>query len=197
MSRIGRTFRKLGHDQRGVNIVEFGFIAAPLIMVLLVIVDFGYRLYLEVVVEGTLNKAARKATIGGVSTTDIDTFVKSQLTSFSKNAQIQIDKKSYFDFSGVNMREKFDGDVNGNGIVDSGDCFEDDNGNGTLDTDQGKSGLGGSDDVIYYKLTVTFPRLVPLGKFLGFSSIETVTANTVLRNQPFGSQPNPPHYCKP
>ena len=190
-------FGRLRRDQRGVNIVEFGFVAAPLVLVLLVIVDFGYRLYLEVVVEGTINKAARRATVGGVTTTAIDDYVKSQLVAFSKNAVVTITKKSYYDFSHVNKPEKLTTDTNGNGQLDSGDCFEDANNNGTFDTDAGSAGLGNSDDIVYYQVSVVFPRLVPLGSFLGFSANETVTANTVLRNQPYGNQADPATVCKP
>jgi Flp pilus assembly pilin Flp len=186
---------RLARDQRGVNIVEFGLIAGPFFMILLIILDFGYRLYLETVVEGTVNKAARRATIGGQSPEAIDTFVRSQLVAFSKNATITITKKSYGDFSGVNKAEKLTDDKNANGAYDPGDCFEDALLNGRYDTDAGKEGLGGSDDIVYYQVSVKFPRLVPLGKFLGFSNDETVTANTVLRNQPYGAQAQPGEIC--
>lgn len=194
---IRRLFGRLRRDERGVNIVEFGLVAAPLMMVLLVIIDFGYRLYLEVVVEGTINKAARRATVGGVSSSSIDDFVKSQLVAFSKRATVTITKKSYYDFSHVNKPEKLLTDINGNGQLDSGDCFEDANNNGTFDTDSGSSGLGNSDDIVYYNVSVVFPGLVPLGGFLGFASTETVSANTVLRNQPYGAQTQPATVCKP
>ena len=196
MRAARRLFGRLRADERGANIVEFGFVAGPLIMVLLVIINFGYRLYLEVVVEGTINKASRRATIGGVSTTAIDDYVKSQLVAFSRNATVTITKKSYYDFSHVNKPEKLTTDLNGNGRLDSGDCFEDANNNGTLDTDAGTTGLGNSDDIVYYQVSVVFPRLVPLGGFLGFASTETVTANTVLRNQPYGAQAEPATVCK-
>ena len=195
MIRVRPLFRRLRDDQRGMNIVEFGFVAGPLMLVLLVITDFGYRLYLETVVEGTINKAARRATIGGQSTTAIDNFVKSQLVAFSKNATITIVKKSYGDFSGVNKAEKLTDDKNGNGNYDTGDCFEDAIANGSYDADAGKDGLGGSDDIVYYQVTVEFPRLVPLGRSLGFASTETITANTVLRNQPYGAQAQPSEIC--
>lgn len=195
MMRVRRLIARLRGDQRGVNIVEFGLVAGPLMLVLFVILDFGYRLYLETVVEGTINRAARRATIGNISTTQLDAFVRSQLIAFSKNAVITIDKKAYGDFSGVNKSEKLTDDKNGNGTWDAGDCFEDAIVNGRFDADAGKAGLGGSDDIIYYEVTVVFPRLVPLGNFLGFSSNETVTANTVLRNQPYGAQAKPSEIC--
>jgi Flp pilus assembly protein TadG len=195
MIRPSTLLGRIGRDQRGTNIVEFAFVVTPLMIVLLVIIDFGYRLYLEVVVEGTLNKAARQATVGGVATADIDTYVRNQLTAFSKNAVITIDKQSYYQFSGVGKPEKILTDTAPVGIFNKGDCFEDSKPNGTFDTNQGSEGLGGSDDVVYYNVKVDFPRLVPLGKFLGFASTETVQAKTVLRNQPFGAQGPPAKVC--
>ena len=195
MIRFCPLLRRLHADQRGMNIVEFGFIAAPLMLVLLVITDFGYRLYLEAVVEGTINKAARRATIGGQSPTAIDDFVRSQLVAFSKNATITITKKSYGDFSSVNKAEKLTDDKDQDGVYDPGECFEDANANGRYDADAGRQGLGGSDDIVYYQVKVAFPRLVPLTRSLGFSASETVTANTVLRNQPYGAQAQPAEIC--
>jgi Flp pilus assembly pilin Flp len=195
MIRPPATIRRLGRDQRGVNIVEFALILTPLLTVLLVIIDFGYRMYLEVVVEGTLNKAARRATIGGVATADIDTFVRSQLVSFSKNAQITIEKQSYYQFSGVGKPEKNLTDTAPIGSYNKGDCWEDSKANGIYDANQGSDGLGGSDDIVYYGVKVDFPRLVPLGKFLGFAPTETVEAKTVLRNQPYGAQGKPATVC--
>jgi Flp pilus assembly protein TadG len=195
MIRLPAMIRRLRRDQRGMNIVEFAFVLTPLLTVLLVIIDFGYRMYLEVVVEGTLNKAARQATVGGVATNDIDTYVRNQLVQFSKNATITIDKQSYYQFSGVGKPEKILTDTAPLGVYNKGDCFEDSKPNGVYDTNQGTSGLGGSDDIVYYSVKVDFPRLVPLGKFLGFSNTETVQAKTVLRNQPYGAQGTPAKVC--
>ena len=195
MSGLRAFFRRLRGDERGLNVVEFSLVALPLFVILLAFVDFGYRIYLEVVVEGTLNKAARRATIGGVGTSAIDTYVRSQLVAFSKNAVITINKRSYYDFAHVGKPEKITQDTVPIGTYNNGDCFEDANHNGVWDADSGSSGLGGSDDIVYYQVVVTFPRLVPLGKFLGFSALETVTANTVLRNQPYGAQVAPTPVC--
>ncbi|MDB5690721.1 MAG: hypothetical protein JWL91_2597 [Sphingomonas bacterium] len=195
MIRLPATMRRLGRDQSGMNIVEFAFVLAPLVTVLLVIIDFGYRMYLEVVVEGTLNKAARQATVGGVVTTDIDAYVRNQLVAFSKNAVITIEKQSYYQFSGVGKPEKILTDTAPVGTFNAGDCFEDSKPNGTYDANQGTPGLGGSDDIVYYNVKVEFPRLVPLGKFLGFSNKEVVEAKTVLRNQPYGAQGTPAKVC--
>ena len=195
MSRRLRKIRGLGREERGATIVEFAIISGPLILLLFVATDFGYRSYLDSVLEGTLQRAARRATIGGVTTTDIDDYVKSQLTAFSNNATITITKSSYYMFANVGKPEKLITDKNGNGSYDTGDCYEDTNGNNRFDTDSGTPGLGGSDDIVYYNVSVTFPRLVPLGKMLGWSDTETVSANTVLRNQPYASQAVPKTVC--
>jgi Flp pilus assembly protein TadG len=186
-------------DDRGVSVVEFGLLAPVLCMMLLGMLDLGQRMYLMSVLQGTLFRAARKATIGDMTTAQIDTFVNDELKDFKKNATVTITKKSYSEFTGVKQLEKITTDTAPLGTYNmgkaatpltpavTGDCYEDTNGNGTRD-DKGISGLGQSDEIVYYQVTVVYPRVVPLFKFLGFSNNETVTANTVLRNQPYGAQ---------
>lgn len=193
MNRVRSFLSHLRTDERGAHIVEFGLIALPLTVVLLVFTDFGYRLYLGAVVEGALHQTARFATVGGRGSNEIDEYLKSQLVAFSSDVKVSIDKRSYSQFSGVGKDEKFI-DSNANGRYDSGvDCYYDDNGNRVWDTaaTSGRTGTGGSDDLIYYTVTANFPRVVPLGRFLGWSANESVSSNMVLRNQPFGSQAFP------
>ncbi len=180
-------------DRRGATIVEFGLIAVPLTVMLLVMADFGYRIMLGSVVEGALQRTARYATIGNRSSTEVDTFLKDQLVSFQNDVKVTIDKRSYSQFSGVGKDEKYI-DSNANNQYDKDvDCYYDDNGNGVWDraATSGRTGLGGSDDLVYYTVTADFPRVVPLTRFLGWSASESVSSNMVLRNQPFGSQAFP------
>ncbi|TVV71572.1 pilus assembly protein [Sphingomonas solaris] len=185
--------RRLRADERGAYVVELGLVILPLTVVLLAMTDFGYRLYLGSVVEGALQRTARYATIGTRASGDVDTYLTKQLTAFGSNVTVKVDKKSYSQFSGVGKDEKYI-DSNANSVYDMGiDCYYDDNGNGVWDraATSGRTGLGGSDDLIYYTVTARFPRIVPLTKFLGFSAEETVSSNMVFRNQPFGSQSFP------
>lgn len=188
-----RPLPRLLADRRGATIVEFGLIALPLTVILLVMADFGYRIMLTSVVEGALQRTARYATIGNRSSSDVDKFLKDQLVSFQNNVTVDIDKRSYSQFSGVGKDEKFI-DSNANGQYDRNvDCYYDDNGNNVWDraATSGRTGLGGSDDLVYYTVTANFPRVVPLTRFLGWAASETVSSNMVLRNQPFGSQAFP------
>jgi Flp pilus assembly protein TadG len=200
---ILRRARRLRRDKRGTSITEFGLIAPVLCMMLLGMIDLGQRMYLAAVLQGTLFRAARKATVGDQTSAQIDTFVTNELAAFSKNATITITKKSYSDFTGVKQLETITSDTApvgtynaGTSAANPGDCYEDTNSDWKRD-DKGSSGLGQSDDIVYYQVSVTYPRVVPLSKFLGFSANETVTANTVLRNQPYGAQvpSTPPVRC--
>lgn len=190
-------------DDRGVSVVEFGLLAPVLCMMLLGMLDLGQRMYLMSVLQGTLFRAARKSTIGDQTSAQIDTFVNNELKEFKKNATVTITKKSYSVFTGVKQLETITSDTApigtynaGTDAAHPGDCYEDTNSDWKRD-DKGTTGLGQTDDIVYYQVTVVYPRVVPLGKFLGFSDNETVTANTVLRNQPYGAQvpSTPPVRC--
>lgn len=189
------TRRSLRRDNRGAAALEFALISLPLIAMILGMVDFGYRMYLGAVVEGTVHRAARLAAVGNLTGDKVDEYINGQLKTFSHYATIEITKKSYFEYSGVGKPEKITQDTNPVGSYNVGDCFEDMNGNGIFDSVAGKAGVGGADDIVYYKVTATFPRIVPLTKIFGFSATETVSSGTALRNQPFATQIVPLEVC--
>lgn len=185
--------RRLRRDERGATIVEMGFVMAPLLIVVLVLFDFGHRFYIQSVVEGTLQQASRLATIGNKTPAEIDTFIQNKLAIFTKSTPPTITKKSYLQFSGVAKEEKFT-DADGDNTYDAGECYVDENGNGSWDnaSTAGRGGLGGADDIVFYTVTLTFPRIVPLGGFMGWAANDQVAANMVLRNQPYGAQATMP-----
>ena len=179
---------RLARDEGGVTIVEFAMILPCLCVLLLGIFDLGYRSYAASVLQGALHEAARMATVGGVSMTQIDQRVRSRLSNFANQGTVTTSTQSYYDFSAVRMPEKITSDTVPIGQYNTGDCYEDANGNSTYDTDRGRSGMGSADDIVRYQVTLTFPRIVPIGRFLGWSDNETISANTVLRNQPYAGR---------
>lgn len=187
--------QRLRGDLRGVTIVEFALIAPMMIMVMLVVTDFGYRMYVGALVEGTVHRAARRATIGTQTEAQIDDYIRAQLRPIGWRSTIDIEKMNYYEYSGVQKPEKITQDTAPFGSYNVGDCYEDMNGNNVYDTVSGRTGLGGSDDIVYYKVTATFPRVVPLLAILGWSNTEKVTANSVVRNQPFAAQIVPRIKC--
>ncbi|QJU57911.1 pilus assembly protein [Sphingomonas sp. AP4-R1] len=187
--------RRLARDGRGVAAVEFALVSVPVVLMLLTLIDLGFRSYLSSQLQGTMDQAARRVTVGGVTTTSITNFVTDRMKRILPGAQVQVVPKSYDDFSQVAKPEPITTDKAPIGTYNAGDCFTDLNGNGIWDSDGGSAGNGGGDDIVYYVATVTYPALMPLRGFLGWPSTETVSATMMMRNQPYSAQPQPVTVC--
>lgn len=183
-----RRRQPLTRDTRGATLVEFAIVAPVMILLLMGICDLAYQVYAQAIVNGAMQKAGRDSTIQGAAnnTAAIDLKVSNMVKNVAANATITFTRKNYDSFSLIKP-EPFT-DTNGNGVRDPKECFTDVNGNGTWDADPGVSGQGGADDVTVYTATVTYPRLFPVAKLFGWSSTQTITASTLLKNQPYASQ---------
>lgn len=178
----------LAPDTRGATVVEFAFVIPVMMVLLMGLGELTYRAYAQSILTGSLQKAARDSGIeGGAASTDaIDEKVKVMVRKIAPDATFVSTRKNYDTFTAV-APEPFT-DTNGNGIRDAGECFTDINGNKTWDADPGTSGQGGASEVTLYTMTVTYPRLFPVAKLLGWSGNGTLTATTLLKNQPYASQ---------
>jgi Flp pilus assembly protein TadG len=179
-----RAFRR---DRRGVTAVEFGFIALPMSLMILPPIDLGYRVYGQSVLQGVLVRAARLSTTGNYSNSQIDAVVHNELAEFKNNATVTITRQSYQKFGGVGASEKITSDTAPVGSYNVGDCYDDTNGNGSWDADQGRAGQGGAEDVVLYQVTLTFPRIIPMTGLLGFPSNETLKSSIIIKNQPYAA----------
>jgi TadE-like protein len=200
-----KRLKRLCRDEDGVAIPEFVLIMPVLMMLLMGAIDVGYQFYVRSVTQGVVEKAARRATVGGISQSVLDSYIQDQLAVIkTQKGTVTIVKKSYSDFSSVGSPEKITTDTAPLGIYNApaglvpGDCYEDANGNGQYDTDKGAAGMGGADDVIFYEVTVTIPRLFPIerrqmrlgGKvmYFGWGADQVTTAKAIVRNQPYATQ---------
>jgi Flp pilus assembly protein TadG len=147
-------------------------------------IEIGYKIYAKSVVNGALREASRMASTGGYTGTQIDNKVESRITDFRSNADVRIEKKNYADFTGVGVAEPVT-----SGSVDSGNyCYDDVNANGSWDEDQGRNGLGGPEDVVYYEVNMEYDMLFPFSStFLGVDRSVTISANTLVSNEPFAA----------
>jgi Flp pilus assembly protein TadG len=184
LSRLAR----LRRDRSGVTIVEFAIVLPVLCILLVGTFELGYRSYVTAVVQGALREAARMATVGGVSMEEIDARVRARLSDFARNATVTTSATSYFEFADVGQPEKITSDTAPLGQYNPGDCFEDANGNGTYDLDRGRGGLGQADDVVRYRASITYPSMFPIGSLFGWGHNVTVSAETMLRNQPYAGR---------
>lgn len=196
IGRMRRLLARLRDHARGATLLEFGLVAPVLILTIMAIGDLAYQSYLRAVTRGVLEKAARAASVGTLNTTQIDAYIEAQMATINtKNGTTSTTKKSYYNFSRVGKPEKITTDTAPLGTYNTGDCYEDANNNGTYDTNSGASGLGGADDIVYYEVTVSMPRLFPMAKFLGWSATQSATATTMVRNQPWSNQSAPTIRC--
>jgi Flp pilus assembly protein TadG len=191
---VTRAWTRFGDDTKASSVMEFGLVAPVMMLMLMGFYDLGHASYVRSVLQGAVQKAARDGTLqtGGAQATTIDTAVQTQVRPVAgKNATFSSSRLSYNRFSQVGEAEEFE-DEDGDNTYDAGqECYEDWNGNGNWDATPGTAGQGGASDAVLYEVTVTYPRLFPTPKLLGWSANNVVKASTVLRNQPYGEQTNP------
>jgi Flp pilus assembly pilin Flp len=165
MIRAHTLLARLRRNERGAALLEFAFVAPVFIVMAMGALDIGYRVYLQSVITGTVEAVARQSAVGGMN------------------------------FSAVGNPEKITSDTAPVGSYNVGDCYEDANRNNVYDASGGSTGIGGAEDVIYYQVDVTFPRLFPMAGLLGWSTNQSSTVKTIVRNQPYGAQATPPVRC--
>ncbi len=191
-----RTLKDIRTDERGATLVEFAIVSLPLIVMIMAMFDLGFREYIGIQLAGALDQSARQVTVGTSTTVaSIKANVTTQIRTILPGATVTVVPSSYDAFSAVGKPEPITTDTAPLGVYNQGDCFQDLNGNGVWDSDAGLSGTGGSDDIVYYTATVTYPEIVPMRKLLGWSAIETVTGTTMMKNQPYASQADPAVVC--
>ena len=191
---IRTSLRRLGRDQRGATIIEFAMILPALCVLLLGIFELGYRSYAESVVQGALHDAARLATVGGVPMEQINARVTERLSDFAEQGVVDIQTHSYAEYSGVGIPEEITTDTVPIGEYNEGDCWIDTNGSGEWEADGGADGVGNSEDVVRYQVSLTVKEIVPISSLLadyGWTEFNTIRRNTVLRNQPFAGRVAP------
>lgn len=185
---VRRTLNRLGGDRRGATIIEFAIVTPVMMALMMGLGDLLYQEYAQALLEGSVQKAGRDSAIQGGDTaaTTIDAKVVATVRQIAKNANYSITRKNYDTFSEV-APEPFT-DTNNNGVRDPGECFTDVNGNKTWDADPGAVGQGGASDVTTYTVMIIYPHLFPVAGLLGWGANATITAQTLLKNQPYQTQ---------
>jgi Flp pilus assembly protein TadG len=196
---IARAPRRLYRDRRGVSVIEFALLAPVLMMLLMGLGDLLYQPYVQAILDGAVQKAGRDSTLEENASDQqaIDDQVKAAVGSLAQNATFTSTRESYSAFALIKPEPIQDG--NGNGRLDSGDCFDDINGNGVYDTNPARSGQGGADDVTRYTMRVVYTRPFPVAELFGFSPTLTIESSTLLKNQPYARQTvrSIPRVCLP
>jgi Flp pilus assembly protein TadG len=186
-----RNLLNLRSDDAGVTAVEFAMISPVLLMTLLGMFDIGQGMYTKALLQGAIEKSARDSTIEAAVTGTLDARVTAVVQRIAPGAAVTFSRQSYTNFTNVRQPEEWT-DGNSDGICNLGEIYQDANGNTVWDADRGRTGSGNARDAVLYKVTVNYPRLFPVGRFIGQSNNMVLVASTVLRNQPFGIQGGEP-----
>ncbi len=183
--------RRLLHDRRGATLVEFALVAPVMLLLILGLCDLCYQAYARAMLTGAIQAAARRATLEGNSseaaTATLDTAIVEQMRLIGHDLRWRSSRKNYRKYGDIRA-EPFD-DSNGNGRYDVGECYSDVNDNRQWDTDPGVAGQGGANDVTVYTIDIIYPRIFPVAGMMGLPNEQTISASTVLKNQPYGQQP--------
>ena len=181
--------QRLWRASAGATAAEFGLVLPVLVMVLMGLFDMGYNMWALTILQGAMQQAARSSTLESANgqTGTIDANVTARVRQLVPSATLTYSRKAYTNFANVSSAEDFT-DTNGNGVCDAGEPFEDANSNGLWDSDRGVNGTGGARDAVLYTVTMAYPRLFPMARLAGLPATVSVTAKTVLRNQPFKLQ---------
>ncbi len=192
---------RLKRDERGSYIIEFAVLSLPMMTLLMGGMELGYEAYAKANIEGALREVARLASTGSATPEELDTVLHDRIR-LMKGATIEVERKSYSSFGAVGQPEPLVSDVEPfGGEPGPGDCYLDINGNDQWDADRGSDGLGGSEDIVYYGVTVSYPMIFKLTSAVlnGGASNMKISTNAVIKNEPFGNAtvPTPEKKCIP
>ncbi|EXS71827.1 TadE/TadG family type IV pilus assembly protein [Sphingobium sp. Ant17] len=181
--------RRLAVDQRGASVPEFALILIPLCLILFGGLEIGYQIYVRSVLLGAMERATRLTTLQTVDSTAVETDIEATIKRLAPNATVRTTKGSFLQYSQINAMERLTKDTNNNATLDSGDCWEDVDDNGVRNVvTEGKTGIGGADDIVRYNTVVTYNRILPIYRFTGIGNTATLSATTMTRRQPYELQ---------
>lgn len=194
----------LATDRRGAALVEFAIVAPVLVLFLVGAFDIAHTLYMQTVLRGIVQKTGRDSGLEDATTVarqaELDAIVAGQVRALYNGASIAFTRRSFASYTqaAANVPEAYN-DTNGNRTCDAGEPYVDANNNSAWDPDGGGAGQGGAKDRVIYTVTVSYPALLPLYRFIGGSATRTVSATTILQNQPYSDQQitvgNTVRYC--
>jgi hypothetical protein len=196
LTKLHRPVLKLLKNSEGTSIVKFAVISPVMFTLLFGGFDFGHTLYMQSVLQGAINKAARDSALetGTVAEVQaaVDQTVIDQVTAVHRTAEFDNDSfsRSYFrTFTDAAFPESevWD-DTNSNGECDNDENYIDENNNSDFDADGIADGQGYTRDAVKYSATISYDRLFPLAGLLGVSNRVELTASTVIANQPYGQK---------
>ena len=174
-------------DARATSALEFALVGPAFFTLLIGVVDLGALLFLTMSVESATLNAARFGATGAVpldATREerIRQIVHDQTQGLLNDKGLNVETVVYASYDEVATAEWLL-DLNGNGLHDEGEVFDDVNGNGIWDGDPGVPGAGAPDDIVVYRVSAEYRPFTPfVGDAFGPFSIRSAAP---VRNEPW------------
>ena len=184
---------RLGVSEKGVTAVEFAFVAPPFLALIMGACDVGHTLYMQAVLSGVTQKAARDSSLASGTETakqaQIEAHIRDEIHTLNRSipdSDIVISRDAYQNFTKAQAAQPED--VSGDGVCSPGENWVDRNFNNVYDKKGGSSGQGGAKDVVVFSVSVSYPRLFPVTKLIGMPGTVSLNSTAVLANQPYSDQ---------
>lgn len=187
MSPPFRSVRPLLGEERGSAAVQFALVS-PL---LLLLVFGGFEVAIALFVSGSLEAAVLAASrVGATGFTTkgvtrermIAGIIEARTFGWVKAKEADIRTLIYSRFEDIGQPESYV-DKNFNGRYDGGEPFSDVNGNGKWDSDMGRAGLGGPNDIVLYDVQFTAGPITGLVRSIVPAFLHRATV--AVRNEPY------------
>lgn len=187
---VGKMKTKFLSCDSGTTAIEFALILPALLLIIMGSIELSLYMFVQSSMEGASFSVSR---LGKTGYTDngstreqtIRDALEDKLGFFLDTRELQIESKTYDNFSSVEQPEPYV-DANDNGVRDDGENFTDMNGNGQFDQDRGALGPGDSGEVVVYTVSYPWHVMTPfLTSALGENGVVTINSRFVVKNEPF------------
>ena len=173
-------------DKSGAAMLEFAMVCIPLLYMIFGFIDLAHKEYVAAILQGAVNKAGRTLSVQNVSFATQNALVQDEVSQAIPSATFTFSQRNFNSFAAISSPEPFI-DNNNNGTCDAGEKYQDVDGNGIWDAiNNGAPGAGGANAVVVYTVTVSYNHIFPIFSLFGAPQAEVITAQSVLRNQPYG-----------
>jgi len=183
--------RRVARDRRGSSAVEFALVAPVLFLTMVGTMEVGTILFVDHLVEGAVRDASRFGItgLGATETERIQTvrnIIDNRTLGLVDVDNAEINTLIYNDFQSIGEPEPYTDNSPANGAYDVGEAYDDVNGNGVWDNDQGAVGAGDSDEIVLYRIRYDLDLLTGmLDHVIGQDGVISMEASIAVRNEPF------------
>ena len=175
----------------GIAVIEFAFMAPVFLLLVMGIIEFSLIAFTSTVMESATTITSRLGKTGYTTTgitrqQEIINTINAKTAGLLDPSKITMNTEVYSNFSNVGQAEPCISPPTPPCSGTPGVNFVDVNGNGTWDSDMGAAGLGNAGDVVVYTVSYPWKIMTPLISAI-IGSTYTITARTVVRNEPFST----------